>query len=453
MAIDYGVTSTGFVVKTLEECVAELEDLFRTTFGNGISLDASTPEGQLIGIVAERESEIWDMAQEVYNSRDPDQATGAALSALCAITGTVGPQPATKSQLSAATLGGTTGTVVEAGSQASVEGTGVKFNTLEDATLSAVDAWAASHAYEVGNRCVSGDYIYECIIAGTSDAGTPVSGTGTDITDGTVHWRYLGEGDGIADVPCEAAETGPLAAPARTLTVIETPVSGWAFVTNAEDAAPGTDIETDAELRVRRVVELASAGASAPDAIRAAILKLTGVTACTVFENTTMVTDGLGRPPKSIEVLVTGGEDQDIWDAIWAAKPGGIEAHGTEVGTALDDQGVSHTVKFSRPVDVPIYAIVNLKKVPADYPADGDDQVKAALVAYGTANLASGVDVVSFQLKRAIDISGVMDVTELYIGTSPAPSSEAKIGITALQQASLDTSRITVNATDYEDVP
>jgi len=444
----YGVTDTGFVVKSLEECVSELQALFYATFGNGISLDNSTPEGQLIGIISERESELWDMASEVYASRDPDQATGAALAALAMITGTVGPKAATHSQLGALTLGGTTGTIVPAGSQASVSGTGVKLQTLQSGTLAAVSAWAGSHGYALGARATNGGSVYEVVTAGTSASSGGPTTSGTDITDGSVHWRYLGAGDGAVDVTAQAVDTGPLAAPSRTISQIETPVSGWAWVTNANDAAPGTDEETDAALRTRRLAELEAQGNSTVDAIRAHLLRVAGVTACTVFENITDTTDTDGRPPHSVEVVATGGATQDLLNAVWAAKPGGIQSYGTTSGTVVDSQGTDHTVSFARPVPVPIYLILDVA-INADlYPADGDAQVEAAVLAYGIASLALGVDVIPFQLSRVIEVSGVEDVT-IYLGTAPAPSGQTKISIGHTQQAVLDSSRITVTSSPF----
>ncbi len=56
-------------------------------------------------------------------------------------------------------------------------------------------AWAANHAYSVADRCSSGGLVYECITAGTSNNSSPAvppSGTTSNITDGTAHWKYVG---------------------------------------------------------------------------------------------------------------------------------------------------------------------------------------------------------------------------------------------------------------------
>jgi hypothetical protein len=56
-------------------------------------------------------------------------------------------------------------------------------------------AWAASTAYTVGQRRTT-DFgkIYECITAGTSASSGGPTGTSSNITDGTAHWKYVGIG-------------------------------------------------------------------------------------------------------------------------------------------------------------------------------------------------------------------------------------------------------------------
>ena len=55
-------------------------------------------------------------------------------------------------------------------------------------------AWAATTAYSLGQRVVNGGNIYEVITAGTSAGSGGPTGTAADITDGTVHWKYVAAG-------------------------------------------------------------------------------------------------------------------------------------------------------------------------------------------------------------------------------------------------------------------
>lgn len=52
-------------------------------------------------------------------------------------------------------------------------------------------AWAISTAYTLGQIRTNGGNVYECITAGTSAGSGGPTTTASDITDGTVHWRYL----------------------------------------------------------------------------------------------------------------------------------------------------------------------------------------------------------------------------------------------------------------------
>jgi uncharacterized phage protein gp47/JayE len=377
----YGVTAQGFVGKPLDVIKSELEALFRSVFGADVNLDPREPLGQIIGIVVERHAEVWELAEDVYRAADPDANAGDAQDAIAAISGTLR-APATKSTVDA-TLSGTPGTVVPAGSVASVSGAGSRF--VLSATV-------------------------------TIGGGGTVTGT------------------------FEAEETGPVAALAGTLTVIETPVAGWTAVTNPLDATLGTDLETDAALRVRREDELRATGAAALDAIRADVLAVPGVTACTVFENTTGTTDPDGIPPKAIEVMVSGGADQAIRDAIWATKAAGIETHGGVSGTVLDSQGLSHMVKLSRPTELLVYLDVYLRK-DSSYPVDGDAQVKAQLAAK---TYAAGDDVVAWALKKLVTVAGVYDVPTIYVGLVAWPTSEATLVVAPRELAKLDSSRVRV---------
>lgn len=55
-------------------------------------------------------------------------------------------------------------------------------------------AWVGSTTYYVGQKVVNGSQAYQCITQGTSASSGGPTGTGVDITDGTVHWRSINNG-------------------------------------------------------------------------------------------------------------------------------------------------------------------------------------------------------------------------------------------------------------------
>jgi len=459
-SVTYGVTPAGFVVKPLSECLSEIQAAVQATFGQNQQVaDPAGPWGQLCGILADRESEIWDMAQEVYASRDPDQATGAGLQALAAITGTFA-QEATASTVTCVLLG-TVATVIPAGSSVSAGQNGAAFTSSAAATIAAATAWTGSTSFAVGavtanTATVAGAAVtnlYVCAAeTGPSAASGGPTGTGAGIVDGGVTWNWVAPGSACAVATFQAADTGPIEALAGTINTIVTPVAGWSAVVNPFDAVPGLDADTDASLRVRRVVELEVAGSATPDAIRARIMAVSGVTACTVFRNMTNAPNALGMPPYSVEALVTGGADADILTAAWNAVAAGTQTYGTTQGQVTDSEGVVQSVYFSRPTSQPIYVSVLLAIDNAAWPADGTVEVQTAIIEWAQANLSAGNDVVTRALFPAIlSVPGVVDITHCYVGTtaSPVPSSEANITIATTEIAEFQSTNITVTVAPF----
>lgn len=452
----YGLTTDGLIVKTLDVIREELNQRLRGAFGASVKLDDRSILGQITGIISELGALVWELAEAVNSAQDPDKASGAALDALCTLTGTFRP-PATYSVVTL-TLTGTPTTVVAAESSVKAESTSVHFETMEDATIDTVAAWVESTAYVVGDRVTSNGNIYQCTTSGTSGSGIPSPAPSTTdeeiTTDGTVVWTFVGAGTGAVDVVAKATETGAVQAVARDLNVIETTTAGWDGVINLLDATTGREIASDEELRQLREDELAGQGNSPIDAIRSDLLRLDDVVSVTVFVNNTDETDVDGMPPHSVEALVRpkdpppSGFDQTVFDALLANVAAGIATHGNTPGTATDSQGTSHTMKYSRPTEVPIYIIVNVTKDPDTYPADGDDLIKQAIVDWGDEQVCGKNAVASAITAQAFTVDGVLDVTAVKIGTAPAPTLSVTIPISLRELATYDTSRISVVSID-----
>lgn len=444
----YGVTEAGFVIKPFEAIELEWEEAMRTLFGAGFNLAPETPEGQLVGIAVEREALLWEQLEAVYHATgNPAGAGGASLDNQGALTGAVR-LPSTQSAV-VLTATGTPGTVLPLGRVASVDVVGSRFATTAAATIAAVSAWAGSTYYAIGARVTVGGYVYEAAAAGISAGSGGPTGTNREVLisdgSGALLWRYVGEGTGAVDVDALSEDYGPIAGPARSIIGIETPVSGWDSVVNLLDAEAGRARQTDADFRVRRVQLLRAQGLAAVDAIRAAVLLEDGVLSCSVYENTGDAVDGDGRPAHSVEVLAEGGADADVAAAVWASKPGGIETHGTTTETVVDAKGTSRTVKFSRPTEIPVYITVRRTKDVRTYPADGDEQIRVAVVAWAAGALGIGSDVVASALIPSVfGVSGVTDCPLPYIGTSATPVSSATIAIDDRSRATFDTARVVV---------
>jgi uncharacterized phage protein gp47/JayE len=393
-----GVESTGFVLKTFDEIRTSVSAQLRSKLGASLNLTPESNFGKLVDVFCDGLAEAWETMEDVYTAFTPDGASGDALIELAALTAT-NQLGATRSTV-VATLGGTPSTVIPAGSQASVTGTGARFRTLADATIG---------------------------------------------------------GGGTVSANLEAVDTGPATAYAGTLTVIETAVSGWATITNPADAELGRNLESTPALRQRRETELRALGGGSLPAIVAELRKVTGVTSVAGFENTTDSTDANGLPPHSVEVVVAGGADADVRGAIFRKKAAGIGtyASGTVIvtGSVTDAEGITHIIKFSRPAQLPVYEILELTVKRGVFPLDGIALVQEAVADWGDANLGTGTDVVgSVQVPTILAaVPGIVDVSAIRIGLADPPSSTARMVVTPRQQATFDTTRIAVHITYDEE--
>ena len=384
-----GLTSTGFETKTLEEILDEINQSQRTAISENLNQEADSVLGQINGIVARQIRTLWELAEEVYSSQYPLSASGFALSNVASITGTLR-NAATKSTVTCSV-------------------------TLGASTSFAIGELVAYVAGSPNDRFVNAE-------VAANPGGSPAA----------------------FDVLFESESTGPVRANAGTLTQIAEAVSGWTAITNALDADLGTDAEADSDLRARREEELSLRGSTTVDAIRADVAKVSEVDAVFVLENVTDTADGNGTAAHGIQVIVDGGDDEDIAAAIFASKAAGIATSGSETETVTDTMGIPHTIKFSRIDEVEIYVSVTVDVDDVNYV--GDTALKEALVDFGD-TLTIGADVYRFKLSAVImSISGVNNITALTLGTTASPVGTADISIGVLQRAAFDTSRIVVTS-------
>jgi len=453
----FGLTSSGFITKRLADSKSEIEAIYRAVFGAGIKTTDDTVFGKLIGIQAERESEIWELLEAVYNAFYPDSASDISLDRVCEITAIVR-NAATVSTVTAY-LAGTTATAIPAGTLFSVQDSNEQFKSLLTVNLSGsnfaissiTSAASIATANSVGHGRAINSFVFindaaideynglvQILSVPTADSftyaitGSPASPAGGTIT-----------ADPATAVNCESVNTGTIEALATTLNNIVNNISGLERVSNYIDAIKGNNKETDSELRIRRINTLTGIAAARLEGIRGYLLAVADVSSVSVFENTTLTVDVDNRPPKSIECLVVGGTNQDVLDAVFDRKAAGIESYGDISGTVEDSQGESHTTKFSRPSALNIWLEIDLT-IDADFPADGDDLVEQAVLDHA-ATLEIGEDVIVYPylLSSFSHVVGITDVV-LRIGTSASPTLDNNIVVDSTEIASFDSSRITI---------
>lgn len=80
--MDYGVVSTGFSRKPLAIILAEIQAQLITEFGPEVIQTPQSPLGQINGLMANLITQLWEQAEDVYQSFDVDQAEGTRLDTL-----------------------------------------------------------------------------------------------------------------------------------------------------------------------------------------------------------------------------------------------------------------------------------------------------------------------------------------------------------------------------------
>lgn len=403
---DYGVTSTGFVRKPQSVILSEIETSEIADIDPALDVSSDQPIGQLNGIMSSQFSELWELAESIYGATDRDKAEGDALVALAKLTGTAK-------------------------------------NPAQYATCKVTIGWSGG-----ADTIVSGTHFISLdtdpTIRFTPIEDIAIAGAGT----------YTGQN-------FRAENTGPVTAATGHLTVIATPISGWDSATNTTDATGGKNADGDPELRTSMAAEAAATGSATVDALIADVLALneehageagfSEITVCAAFENVGDTVDANGLPPHSFEILVydgaSPGADNDnlIAQKIWDGKDQGIRTWGTSSGTAVDAQGNSQTVLFTRLTARNVYLTYDLD-VDTTPPYVGDAQFKTDVAAAAnTLYDKQGGTVVAARVSAlAFDEAGVIDVVSLKLGFTATPTGTANLSIGSREIARFDSSRIVV---------
>ena len=434
------VDADGFIKKTYADHKEYYETKFKGIFGNDIDLDITGPIGQMVAVLSKRDADIWDGAEEIYNSRNPNSATGISLDNISAETGVIR-QAAGKTAIYNVFLTGSLSTTIPAGSLVRQSGNDINFELLTSVTISlttirkiilSVDApGGAGETYSIVIDGIT--YSYDSLVTDDEndiatelkdliDAGTfggvvsrtdnilTITQLATDFTETNTSNIQLEEISSGGDFECVI--TGNYPVPSQSLNTIVTPITGWDSVINEGAGITGRNVELDSELRIRRESTLL-VGNATDEAIRSGVLNdVSGVSSVAILSNRTDVVDADGLDPHSFEVVVVGGLDDDIAETIWLKQPSGIKSFGNTNVVVVDSQGNDQSINFSRPT--PLYIWVKVKRdlySEEDYPANGDNLIKAAIISWAALNQPVGKDVIRQRLNIPVySVPGIGDV-------------------------------------------
>jgi uncharacterized phage protein gp47/JayE len=379
----FGLTPNGFNRKRLADIKTELETSYKLIFGDNIDVSPQSVFGQIIGIHSEREADLWEQSENVYNAFYPNTAQGVSLSNLVSLNG-ITRQNATSSKVTIDCTG-TDGTLIPVGSLVSTSDTGEQFVSLSDGTITA----------------------------------------------------------GTVSIPFESINKGKVIALATTLSVIDTPIFGWSGANNPLDANLGQDEETDAELRDRRLKSALALGQNLTDSLYGQLLDIPDVTSALVISNGSTTTSPDGIPPHQFLSVIEGGDLSVILSTIWSNTPQGINSYGASSGTIVDSQGINQTVMYTRPTNIDIWFDLTIG-TDTTFPSNGVDLIKANMVTLGSDNFGIGDDVLLSNFYTAINAVNGVTSMDLKIGLAANPTGTTNLVINNDQISKYDVSRITV---------
>lgn len=381
--------ASGLTIPTVEELAASIASDQVELIDPAIVTAVDEPMGEVSAIMASHLREVYELAQLAYNSVNPNASEDWLLDALCMLTGTIREREKYSTVILECNLDADF--VLPAGARAHVnDHPEIVFETLEDFT---------------------------------ADSGTD---------------DY--------DVPFRAVNPGPVFANAGTIETIATPIPGWNSVTNADDAIPGSDVELDPPLRLRRENELYRPGSSSPDAIRSDLLQsVTDIVQCRVLHNPTNEVDVNGIQPWGVEIIAFGESlnAQELAYYIFHSVAAGTPIQGEHLGSVEDAFGDSHDIPFTFADDRELYLEFDLVVDEELYP--GDDLFKAHIVTNGQPFLDIGGSVIAGRLKAiAFAFSGVVDIDALRLGWTSSPVGTSNLTVGLREAAQLSTARIEV---------
>jgi uncharacterized phage protein gp47/JayE len=365
--MNYGLTPQGFIRKPYETLLSELQAMAQSSeyFGESIDLSDESPLGAEIKLMAWAIGKQWQLAEDVYYSFDIDVAEGVALNRLTKL-GLVN----RKDELASG------GYLKFSGDPLVSVGIGTQAETEQGV-------------------------VFQTTVIGQTDS------------------------DGNATIAAECTEAGATGiVAAGSITKIKTPVSGITSVTNPLSFTGGRSVETDYELN-ERYSESQVASGSSLDAIRAKVLNISDVSEAIGYENVENYEDENGLPAKSIELIVSGGDDDEIAETILAQKSGGISTNGNTSRTGSDSQGKNHTIKFSRPEEVQVYVLYVLS-INSNFETSSEDQIKTTAADFIN-GLTIAATVYGWKLCGLLqDFEGIENV-RAYVGVASDAVSSEKI--------------------------
>ena len=309
------INENGLLIDEFSTIYNRLADKFKLIYGQDINLEQNSPDGQLLGIITNEIYDLQTLVLHIYNSFDPDLAQGVELNKLLKLIA----------------------------------------QTRRASTKSIVDITIVANA----NVTLPADY--------------------TIIDENKNEWVINAETtliSGTNIISFNAVNFGAIEASANTINDVVTVFPEITSVNNPLPAEIGRDEESDVLLRKRRNNLLSVNSNSTIAGIYSKLFLLDTVTDAVIYENATDTYDAAkDLTAHTLWCIIDGGPIDEITKIIATDKTIGTDLKGsvTEdyIETFLKADGstrtLTHTVKFDRPTEIPLYINLTVaKRLPTD---------------------------------------------------------------------------------------
>jgi len=372
-----GLTSTGFVPLSFEEIKNNIESQLEI-YNNGFDFSPDSPDGQLIDIMSVLINQSWVELNNVYNSYNPNNASGQALKNLGLITG-IHKGSSTRSQ-AILKVSGTPNVIIPKGSIVS-DADGNEFYTNRDSYIP-------------------------------------------------------------ASVTVLAVESGPIPITAGTITNIISQVDGWDGIDQVADGIIGAQPETELQYRVRRNRTVMRGSNTVEESMYASIIDLgiNQVTVIN-NDSESILPDGTPAHNIHILLgEYTNISDEEIGKAIFDNIGLGVPTFGSTSIVVNDYFDNPHTISFTKSTEVPIFFNVEVI-FHSDEIASAEEQIKDNLSKYIN-SLESGEDVIWSRLFSLITQVAESEVSILEVGKSSGTVAASNVVIADTEYTSSDIANI-----------
>lgn len=370
------ITANGLETKTYADVVSDLTTDFQTIYGPDVNLASNTPDGQVIGNFAQQIVDELDLNAQTYSSFDPDQAVGTTLDARVALNG--------------------------------IRRQGGTYSTTD---ISVTTSGA-------------------CNLKGLDGNDAPVGGEFIVQDNSGVQWVLVNDysfGATPTTIPLvfRAVNIGAVLSTPNTITTPVTIVIGVLTVNNpTTQLSTGANQESDAALKLRRQKSVALSSSGFYDALEAALLNISGVTTAQVYENETDSTDGDNIPAHSIWVVIAGGTNAEIAQAIYSKRNAGCGMKGDVSFVVTRNNGSPFTIYWDEVSSERMYFKFTLDAL------SGNLSTTANIPAAGGAVLSSVASTTGMSVGNVIRGTGI----------------PANTYITAIGSGTITISRVTTGA-------